>query len=572
MIQHASNTERSQDMKRKTRLLTVILPTILLLAVLSPETFLSKAQEITEAVSEATLIPLSELTDQIIKSGVLTGDETWSGDITVSETVTVPTGITLTIEPGTTIKFKYDRNYKTFNKAGLVIEGGNIKAVGTKDSMIWFTSAAGDPINGDWWGISLYNSCNSEFKYVIVEFGEMGIMQFDSEVSVLNSIIRWNNAEGLYAERSKPKFENNRLYSNGYHEIALEQYNEAQIKNNIFHDGVCAIHCEKTIAHIEGNYFNTYKWPAITAGMESKLEIIQNKFQNIPHDPPYAIYGGATAYLERNDFGDGSVPIPALDFPEITNFDLGYLPGDPEDRYPYIYDNKDNTRKVKSTIGAGLSFGWALEYVNGSLYRFSLGGGEIGLSLDFIKINPKTGEYVKYGNDVIMNPRGLTYDGEFFFVNDFSLLKIFKFKLENDYVTIYGSFDIPEKEKGGTMGLTTDGYNLYLKSRDGSKLYKLDKSGSLVDEIYFQNQIRSDSDIVWTGNYFWAAGGCEKGICKFTADGNLVGEIYPPAKDTWALAWDGKYLWSIQRTCEMWNDPKIYQTKIVDDSLAGNQW
>ena len=197
---------------------------------------------------------------------------------------------------------------------------------------------------------------------------------------------------------------------------------------------------------------------------------------------------------------------------------------------------------------------------------------KLGQSLDFIRIDTQTGEYKKYGNDVIVNPRGLTYDGEFFFVNDFSLLKIFKFKLENDYVVVYDSFDIPEKEKGGTMGLTNDGVNLYLKSRDGSKLYKIDKSGTLLGEIHLQNAIRFDSDLVWTGAYFWATGGCEKGIGKFMPDGNLVGEIYPPAKDTWALAWDGKCLWSIQRTCEMWDDPKIYQIKIGNDSLPGYQW
>ena len=97
---------------------------------------------------------------------------------------------------------------------------------------------------------------------------------------------------------------------------------------------------------------------------------------------------------------------------------MGYLPGDPEDKYPYIYDDEDETRRVLKRIGAGLSFGWALEYVDGFLYRFSLGSGEIGQSLDFIRVHPETGKYAKYGNDVIMNPRGLAHDGEFFFVND----------------------------------------------------------------------------------------------------------------------------------------------------------
>ncbi|MCK5645100.1 MAG: hypothetical protein KAJ19_30145, partial [Gammaproteobacteria bacterium] len=97
--------------------------------------------------------------------------------------------------------------------------------------------------------------------------------------------------------------------------------------------------------------------------------------------------------------------------------------------------------------------------------------------------------------------------------------------------------------------------------------YKLDKSGNLVDEIYFESGGIGGA-IVWTGDYFWTGSGCGKGICKFTEEGKLVGEIYPAAKDTWAVAWDGNYLWTIQRTCEMWDDPKIYQIEILDDSLT----
>ena len=167
-----------------------------------------------------------------------------------------------------------------------------------------------------------------------------------------------------------------------------------------------------------------------------------------------------------------------------------------------------------------------------------------------------------------MNPRGLTWDGEYFYVNDFSLLKIFKFKLEDSYLNVYDSFDIPEKEKGGTNGLTTDRDYLYLSSRDLTKLYKLNKDGTLVDEI--SNEKQFGRPIIWTGEFFWASHGVCKGLCKYTKDGKLVGEIYLPAKDTWAMAWDGKYLWTIQRTNEMWNDPKIYQIEILDDSLKKN--
>lgn len=503
----------------------------------------------------------------VTKAGTLERSEVWSDVINVTGDVIVPNGITLTIEPGTIIKFKHYRGYRELWKmTGLYVIGGTLRAVGTPEKQIWFTSDAEDPINGDWRGITLENTKNSEFKYAIVEFGEMGIEQFDSEVVVSHSIIRWNNAEGLYAERSKPIFSYNTLYGNGYHEIALEQYNDVQILYNIFRDGHYGLHHEKTTSYIEGNYFKNYTYEAITAGMESNITVKGNRFENIGHDPPISVDPSCSAVTEDNDYSDGHIPIPQFDYADIKNSELGYIPGDAEDKYLYVYDEVDETRCVIKKIGKGLHFGWALVYAEDSLWRFSLGSGTIGESLDFIKIDPNTGNYTRYGNNVIMNPRGLAYDGEYFYVNDFSLLKIFKFRLNWNFTEILGSFDIPEKEKGGTSGLTTDGNFLYLRSRDGAKLYKLDKNGNLVDEIYFETEGVGGA-LVWTGNYFWVSGGCGKGIGKFTAEGKLVGEIYPPAKDTWALAWDGNYLWSIQRTCEMWDDPKIYQIEILDDSL-----
>jgi len=147
------------------------------------------------------------------KGGPLSSNETWSGEIHVITPVVVPKGVTLTIEPGTVVKFQSYRGYKEIGRGGgLAVDGGTVKAIGTPDEQIWFTSDAEKPINGDWHGISLVNSKDSVFDYVIVEYAQIGIEQFDSEVTVSKSIIRWNNSEGLYAERSKPVFKNNTIY------------------------------------------------------------------------------------------------------------------------------------------------------------------------------------------------------------------------------------------------------------------------------------------------------------------------------------------------------------------------
>ena len=497
------------------------------------------------------------------KGGILRIDEIWSGEIIVTRTVIVPEGVTLTIKPGSLIKFKHYRGYQEPEKrVGLVITGGTLTAIGTPEEQIWFTSDAVEPINGDWNGIGLENTKDSKLDYVIVEFGEMGITQQNSKTVISNSIIRWSNAEGLYAERSQPLIVNNTLYGNGYHEIALEQYNQVKIFNNIIRDGHFGIHQEKTKTHIKGNYFKNEADLAITAGMESDVLIEENKFENIGSEPPIEFNHTCTVEMKNNDYGDGTVAIPQFDYQDVKRHELGYIPGDAQDKYPYIYEEVDETRRVVKRIGKDLYFGWALAFAEGKLWRFSLGSGEIGQQLDFIEIDPEGGNYKRYGNDLIMNPRGLTYDGRYFWVNDFSLLKIFKFHLKGDFIEIVDSFDIPDKELGGVSGLATDGTYLYLRSRDCSKVYRLDKQGNVVNEIYFEG-----GSLVWTGEYFWTNNACQKGIGKFDKKGNLVGSIYPAAKDTWAFAWDGKYLWTIQRTCEMWNDPKIYQIEILDDSL-----
>ncbi len=508
------------------------------------------------------------------KCGEIAKDETWKGAVHVTCSVNVLEGATLTILPGTIVKFKHDRNYKTFERAGLFVDG-TIKTVGTPEEQIWFTSDAPNPVNGDWMGITIFNSHKSIFDYAIVEFAEIAISQFDSSVPITNSIIRWINSEGLYAERSTPTIVNNTLYQNAYHEIALEQYNkDVIIANNHFKGGHHAVHFEKSRGIVKNNFFENYSVLktddpefTISAGMESQVTVEDNKFKNVGENL-FAIDINVKSTLKNNQIVSSQQP-PIFKYKDIKNFEIDYIPGDEGDRFPYVYAQEDETRKVIKKMGKDLYFGWSLVYANGYLYRFSLGYGEIGEDLDLIKIDTNTGKVERFGNNDIISPRGLAYDGDYFYINDGSLKKIFKFKLKDgakqgDFIEIVDIFDIPEAEKGGTAGLTSDGEFLYLVSRTGDKIWTLDKKGKIVGEIPF---FAPGGSITYADGYFWVYAGCRKGLCKITKEGELVGEIYPAAKDPWALAWDGKYLWALYRTSETWNDPKIYQMEILDDSL-----
>ncbi|MCK4826525.1 hypothetical protein KA005_62865, partial [bacterium] len=359
----------------------------------------------------------------------------------------------------------------------------------------------------------------------------------------------------LYAERSSAVYEFNLLYNNSYHDIALEQFNyDVKIHYNVFLGGFFSVHAEKSNVSIIGNYFTDYLKYALTGGMDSNISVIDNSFSNYPHTYPWAFGSSVNVIFQGNTLNPGWVVL--LPVPDSKNYTLPYMPGSTADQYEYIYDKVDLTREVETRIGENLSFGWSLEFVNGYLWRFKIGAAGSGKYMDLVKLDPATQRKTLYRNDYIMNARGLAYDGEFFWVNDFSLLKIFKFKINaSNAIEIYASFDIPYKSKGGTMGMTTDGQFLYLISRDRKTLYNISKTGSLMDEINAKTWSLGNA-IVWANGFFWSTGG--NTLKKWTIDGRCVGMIFQPAKDAWAITCDGGYLWTLQRTCEMWNDDKIF--------------
>ena len=440
-----------------------------------------------------------------VKNETINADETWSGNILVTRSITVSKGATLTILPGTVVKFKHYRGYKDPDARLSIFVVGTIKAIGASGQQIWFTSDAEPPINGDWNGIYMNSTTDSLFNYTIVEYGIVGIVQYYSESTVANSIVRWTNTEGLYAEYSKVEYINNTLYGNGYHEIALEQFNNATVMNNIFKNGTVAFHCENTDVYLKGNYFTNYSGDIVSIAAHSNATIEENIFDPSLPTPQITVTPNSNATLINNDNGTITLPIPVFDYQDVKNYTLGYIPGDLSDQYPYVYDPVDETRRVVKRVGTGLSFGWALEYAMGYLWRFDFWNTSIGSGLNFIRVDPITGDYIELRNDVIENARGLAWDGEYFFAYDHSQLKIFKFELSGNLVVINDSFDLPKKEEGGTQGLTSDGDFLYIPSRGGDLVRKINKTGAIIEEIQVSGEGISGG-LVWTGSHFWFTG------------------------------------------------------------------
>lgn len=160
---------------------------------------------------------------------------TWSGIVLVNGDIYVPPGITLTIKPGTVVKFKridekspanmFGVESPYFPEAELIIRG-RIIARGTPERHIVFTSAAINARPKDWGAINLLGSQGNIIEYCKIMFAYDGVHSHGGEAVISHDEIAKNGvgisfkkAEELknvpwYGKISNLKITHNHIYDN----------------------------------------------------------------------------------------------------------------------------------------------------------------------------------------------------------------------------------------------------------------------------------------------------------------------------------------------------------------------
>ncbi|MCK4411154.1 hypothetical protein KAV67_02615, partial [Candidatus Bipolaricaulota bacterium] len=275
-------------------------------------------------------------------SGTLHRDETWSGTIRVTGDVYVPRGRTLTILPGTNVLFTPREDTTPHSqglhncpdsKAELIVEG-TLRAQGTEDQPILFTSDSVMRSPGDWGGIVLHGCATPvTLSYLVIEYADVNLTVFPSGMVVENCIIRnaygglndcpsaqsWDVRTGLFLHGEGSIVRDCEITDCtwGFHinqgkdrpdEPAIQILGCTIYNNNVTShrfDVPNGIHVFQSNAHIEGNTIANNIW-GIEIGI-SNVVIIDNAF--ISNDFGVVIYspdGPSKGYVYENDaFGNG---------------------------------------------------------------------------------------------------------------------------------------------------------------------------------------------------------------------------------------------------------------------------
>jgi parallel beta-helix repeat protein len=147
--------------------------------------------------------------------GYITSDTTWSGTVILRGQAVVKRGCTLTILPGTVVKFEWvDEDGDDIGDGELTVEG-RLVARGTKENVIVFTSARENPRMKDWTYVQVSVNRDAVLEYCRFEYAFSGVQVHYSTAVIRNCLFR-NNFEGIRFSTTDVRIENNDIVDNYY--------------------------------------------------------------------------------------------------------------------------------------------------------------------------------------------------------------------------------------------------------------------------------------------------------------------------------------------------------------------
>ena len=219
-------------------------------------------------------------------SGPISSDTTWSpsgGVYIIDSYFSVPSGVTLTIEPGTIIKAK------TTALGGPSIYG-NIIAEGTSDLPIYFTSIYDDSIGGDtgengsttgatkdWQGLYFKEGSTGELDHVVVQYSGYGGFGFGNyvgvendggTVTIKNSLIDQNNMHGIWQRAGTLVLENT-VISNHLFGLTIWGGTVTADSNKFLSNSQYALHASEgdSLSLTDNNFIGNAKTAYVTASI-----------------------------------------------------------------------------------------------------------------------------------------------------------------------------------------------------------------------------------------------------------------------------------------------------------------
>ena len=513
-------------------------------------------------------------------SGKIEQDARWCGEVEVVGNVLVGPEATLTMAPGTVVRFRPHRDsLRPDRRLRLRVEG-RLVARGTKEQMIRFTTGHKEQVNGDWNTVELIRSSGSHISYAVFEYAELGLRVWESQATLDHVVIRFNNWQGMTVEQeSKVILDSSRIYANGYNCIDVTGESDLQMTSTyLARCRPLGLHVGASKARLEENLFEGgTEGLFISAG--SQVELTRNTFVSqrecaVSCDGKVTLRQGGNVFagrpedqsmccdkkqVEQLKTEGGAPPVFSTGLREGPASYLDYIPGQlGHDPFAYVLDDRSESRVINKKYGVGLNGAWSMAYDEPDLWIADLNGK--------VSRHDPTAEDVLSSFEVpTSKPWGMTLLDRKLWINDYNLKTI----LVLDPATGKVLKRLPSPDpKAGCRGMTNDGKNIYVLGYATPKVYVLDRKGAVVDHFPAPSlqldpaiKIHVSGALAWDGRAFWAPAGR---LIRFDRSGKVTGWVHSTGANIRGLAWDGDYLWTAPRINYNWTQtPRFYRIELL---------
>jgi hypothetical protein len=261
-----------------------------------PVTTLAPGQTTKSSLPAAsmTVMPTSPRPTQapanLRRSGAINSSETWSGIVDVTGDITINYPATLTIEPGTVVRFAaqsddqsgggtevfdfpnyaYDPKLSPSQICNILVNGGVLRAIGTLENPIRFTLANAGTHRGDWQSIELRAEDTAKHKsqlflqHTVIRYAYWGVRIFgnvmDSDVLLKDNDIGYIVASGIsiMTDSGSPvklTISGNDMSLCSHEAVYTGPGVNAVITGNLFHDDYNGVIVDYNSSAIYGNQF-----------------------------------------------------------------------------------------------------------------------------------------------------------------------------------------------------------------------------------------------------------------------------------------------------------------------------
>jgi hypothetical protein len=294
-----------------------------------------------EAVAEPTEEPVNATT-----SGTIASNEVWRDEIHITGDIYINPGITLTIEPGTTV---YVASFSDDQRGGApmytdeyiqsfedptgtdewvenaIIIDGHIIAEGTPDAPITFTTEGDSDSTAQWVGVEI---TEGSLRHCLIENAHIGVNIQGPGVEVAHCTVRNNLWVAIDVHDRDAWVHHNVAYGGGHQTVGIFA-NNGLIENNVLRDGQQCISGEWGYGTVVRNNVFIDNASGIDIGPDAeRIDVVNNTIVQVAGPPDGWYFKGDLIY-PSGIAGSTGIRVRRENWPGIiaNNIIVGYQQG-----------------------------------------------------------------------------------------------------------------------------------------------------------------------------------------------------------------------------------------------------